>query len=128
MKFLLDTQAFLWMVTDNSLVSKKIKKLFLDQENIFYLSLVSIWEMSIKMSLGKLKVQQPFEKFILNQLQENFIEQLPIHFRHVTKVRTLPFHHRDPFDRLLIAQSLIEDLPVVSSDSAFAKYGISVLW
>lgn len=128
MRVLLDTQAFLWLVEDNPALSKKAKKIFLDEENDFCLSLASIWEMAIKISLKKLKFREPFEKWIVHQLQENAIEQLPINFRHVVKVRTLAFHHRDPFDRLLIAQSLEEDLPLLSSDKAFDQYDIDRLW
>lgn len=128
MKILLDTHAFLWLTKDDPLVSKKAKKLFLDQDNKFYLSLVSIWEMAIKISLGKLKLKEPLDKFILNQLHENSIEQLIISFRHVVKVRNLPFHHRDPFDRLLISQALEEDFSILSSDAAFDKYEVERLW
>jgi len=128
MRILLDTQAFLWIVTGNDVLSKKAKQLFLDNENDFFLSLASIWEMAIKVSLEKLAIQQPLEKFLLDHLQENAIQQLVITFRHVTKVRTLPFHHRDPFDRLLIAQALEEDISILSNDVLFDKYDVERLW
>ncbi len=128
MRILLDTHAFLWLTSDDMRVSKKAKKLFLDEENEFFLSLASIWEMAIKISLEKLELNQPLEKFILNQLQENFIDQLTISFRHVTKVRLLPFYHRDPFDRLLIAQAQEEGMAIMSSDTAFDSYDVERLW
>jgi PIN domain nuclease of toxin-antitoxin system len=128
MKVLLDTQAFLWLCTDDHSLTSKAKKIFLDKDNELLLSLVSVWEMAIKTSIGKLKIQQPFEKFIINQLQENSIDQLPISFRHIVKVRSLDFHHRDPFDRLLIAQALEEGFSILSSDTAFDHYGVKRLW
>jgi PIN domain nuclease of toxin-antitoxin system len=106
MKILLDTQAFLWIISDAPELSKKAKKVFLDQENDLFLSLASTWEIAIKSSLGKLKLKQPLQKFIPMQLQENSIFQLDISFRHVVGITTLPFHHRDPFDRLIISQAI----------------------
>lgn len=128
MRILADTQAFLWLAMDDPQLTKKAKRIFLDEENDFYFSLASIWEIAIKHSLGKLKLKQPLEKFILNQMQENSIEQLNIHFRHVTKVNSLPFHHRDPFDRLIIAQAQEEDLSILSCDKIFDKYGVDRIW
>ncbi len=128
MKILLDTQAFLWIIADAPELSKKAKNIFLDQENDLFLSLASIWEMAIKLSLGKLKLKQPVEKFLPAQLQENSIFQLDISFRHVVGVTSLPFHHRDPFDRLIISQAVQENLPILSSDEAFDEYNIQRLW
>jgi len=128
MKFLLDTQAFIWLSTDDPALSNKAKKIFLDNKNDFFLSLASIWEMAIKSSLSKLKLKQSLDKFILNQLQENFIDQLTISFRHVIRVKKLPFHHRDPFDRLLAAQALEENLPIISCDTAFDSYNVKRFW
>jgi PIN domain nuclease of toxin-antitoxin system len=128
MKILLDTQAFLWIISDAPELSKKAKKIFLDQENDLFLSLASIWEMAIKLSLGKLKLKQPIEKFFPAQLQENSILQLDISFRHVVGVTSLPFHHRDPFDRLIISQAIQENLPILSCDEVFDAYNIQRLW
>ncbi len=128
MKILLDTQAFLWLSSDNKKLSKTARETFLNEKNNFFLSLVSIWEMSIKSSLGKLKFRSSMERFILNESQENNIEQMTITFQHVIKVQTLPFYHRDPFDRLLVAQALIEDIPILSSDAALEKYGVNRIW
>lgn len=128
MKLLLDTQAFLWLIGGMPEVSQKASKLFTDKNNTFFISLASVWEIAIKTSIGKLTFQQPLEYFLSSQLQENNITTLNIDFRHVIRVAALPFHHRDPFDRLIISQALSEDLPVVSSDSAFDAYGIKRLW
>ena len=128
MKILLDTQAFLWLSSNDKQLSKKAIKIFLDEKNNFTLSLASIWEMSIKCSLGKLSIQPSLERFVLDELQDNSIEQLPITFSHIIKVQSLPFHHRDPFDRLLIAQALIENLPILSTDAIFDQYGLKRIW
>lgn len=128
MNILLDTQAFLWLVADSPELSKKAKKLFLDKENEFFLSLASIWEIAIKVSIKKMTLSQSIKKFIPNQLQENSISQLDIKFRHLSKISTLPFHHRDPFDRLLAAQGLEEKIPILSSDSIFDSYAVERLW
>jgi PIN domain nuclease of toxin-antitoxin system len=128
MKILLDTQAFLWFINDASELSRRAKKIFLDEENDLLLSLASVWEMAIKLSIGKLKLKQPLDKFIPAQLQENNITQLDITFRHVAKVASLPFHHRDPFDRLIISQALEENIPILSSDEAFDSYKVKRLW
>lgn len=128
MKLLLDTQAFLWLIGGMSEVSEKAVKLFTNKNNTLLISLASLWEIAIKVSIGKLILQQPLEHFLSSQLQENGIAQLNIDFRHVVKVTDLPFHHRDPFDRLIISQALVENLPVISSDSAFDDYGIERLW
>lgn len=128
MKILIDTQAFLWLSMDAPELSKKAKKIFLDEKNELYFSLASIWEISIKTSIGKLSFEKSFENIILQQLQENSIQQLPITFRHVTKVVNIPFHHRDPFDRLLISQAIEDKLSILSSDTLFDKYDVHRLW
>ena len=92
------------------------------------LSMASVWEMAIKWSIGKLSLGQPFEAFIPEQMRLNGIELLPIEMVNVVAVAKLSFHHRDPFDRLLIAQAMAERIPIVSGDSAFDPYGIKLLW
>jgi PIN domain nuclease of toxin-antitoxin system len=84
--------------------------------------------MSIKSSLGKLKLRPSLERFILNELQENDIAQLEITFKHIIKIQSLSFHHRHPFDRLLVAQALVEEMPILSIDTAFDKYGVKRIW
>jgi PIN domain nuclease of toxin-antitoxin system len=128
MKVLLDTQAFLWLVLDQPALSKQAKKIFLNTDNQLFLSIASMWEIAIKTSIGKLHIHQPIERFIPSQLQENGITQLDINFRHVAKVATLPFHHRDPFDRLIISQAMEEKWPILSIDTAFDNYPVKRLW
>lgn len=99
-----------------------------DTGNELLLSLASIWEIAMKVSVNKLKMPKPLVQYIPRQLQLNSIAQLDIGFRHVARVASLPFHHRDPFDRLIIAQALEEKLPILSADPMFSRYEIQRLW
>jgi len=130
MKFLLDTHTFLWLINKlySSKLSEAVNRLFLNQENQFYLSIASVWEIAIKVNLGKLDIVQPIGPFILEQLQENDINLFDIRFQHAIKVAELPLHHRDPFERIIIAQSLVENIPLLSKDEIFDTYGIQRIW
>lgn len=128
MRILLDTHAFLWWVQDAPPLSGKARAAIADPENEALVSLASCWEMAIKVSLGKLKLPGAIERFVPEQLAVNGFQQLPIDFRHVARVASLPFHHRDPFDRLLAAQALEEGLTIISAEGVFRKYGIPRIW
>jgi PIN domain nuclease of toxin-antitoxin system len=128
MRFLLDTHTFIWFVMDNSSLSTAAKDLIEDERNEKLLSIVSIWEMAIKHSVGKLSFAQPFQAFIEHQMQRNSMSLLNLKILHVNILATLPLHHRDPFDRLLIAQSIVENLPIVGIDTAFDSYAVQRLW
>jgi PIN domain nuclease of toxin-antitoxin system len=128
MNYLLDTHTFIWFVQDEPELSPRAKELIESPDTECFLSLASIWEISIKVSTGKLNLQEPLGEFLREQLVLNVIDVLPITFEHVTKVRELPFHHRDPFDRLIIAQSLLENLPVIGKDEWFDRYGLTRYW
>jgi PIN domain nuclease of toxin-antitoxin system len=128
MNFVLDTHSFIWFVEDHPSLSVPARTLIEDSTNAIFLSIASVWEMAIKVSLGKLTLSQPFDLFIPNQLLLNDITLLDITVSHTLRVAMLPFHHRDPFDRLLIAQSLVENMPIVSVDSVFDAYGVSRIW
>ena len=128
MRLLLDTHSFLWWVQDERALSAKARVAIADPDNECLLSLASCWEMAIKLSLGKLKLPVAIERFIPEQLTANGFRQLDIGFRHVARVATLAFHHRDPFDRLLAAQALEDDLTIVSSDAVFRRYGVKRIW
>lgn len=128
MRILLDTQAFLWFITDDPKLSAFARSLIESADNERLLSIASLWEIAIKMSLGKLDLEKPFEELFPHQLELNDIEVLAIEIAHLKKVAVMPFHHRDPFDRLIIAQSLVEQLPVVSIDTKFDDYGVEHLW
>ena len=128
MNLLLDTHTFLWFIDDNPKLSSTARVLIGDENNRVYLSVASLWEMEIKISLGKLHLARPFDSLLPQQLALNHIDLLDIAIEHAAVVATLPFHHRDPFDRLLIAQAKSEAIPIVGSDAAFDAYPITRLW
>jgi PIN domain nuclease of toxin-antitoxin system len=127
MDLLIDTNAFLWFCEDNPNLSVKAKLYIENPNNRDFLSMASLWELAIKISLKKMKLKIPFERFI-ELIQENGFKLLPITSEHTLQVSKLEFHHRDPFDRLIIAQGIVEDLPVVSVDENFDKYQINRIW
>ncbi len=127
MKFLLDTHTFLWFVNDNPKLSVRLKDLIEDENNVSYLSIASLWEMSIKYNLGKLTLAPDYEEFIEEEVVKSSINLLNIELEHLKINATLPFHHRAPFDRLIIAQSLAEELPIITVDSAFDKYSVTLI-
>jgi|YNPBryunderm2012_1023409.scaffolds.fasta_scaffold01898_6 PIN domain nuclease of toxin-antitoxin system len=128
MRLLLDTHSFLWFISGDERLSSTARTLIEDVHNDVFLSVASLWEMAIKISLGRLRLAQPFEAFISQQISLNRIGLLGITISHTAQVAILPFHHHDPFDRLLIAQSIVEQMPMVSRDPEFDTYGITRLW
>jgi len=128
MRLLLDTHAFLWWVDDAPQLSRRAREAIASAENECLVSLASCWEMAIKASLGKLDLPAPMERFIPEQLAINRFQRLDIDFRHVVRTAAMPFHHRDPFDRLLAAQALEEELTLVTGDPVFRKYKVRRLW
>ncbi len=127
MKLLLDTHTFLWFIDDSPLLSAKGKTL-LEADNELLLSIGSLWEIAIKLCLGKLTVAMPTEVLMTQQLTSNDLDVLSITAPHLVTVSTLPLHHRDLFDRLIIAQAMVEQIPIVSADPAFDTYPIQRLW
>ncbi|WP_027355361.1 type II toxin-antitoxin system VapC family toxin [Desulfofundulus thermocisternus] len=128
MRALLDTHVFLWWITDDPQLSPRARKIISSGENKLYLSAASGWEMAIKARLGKLSLPDNPEPFILEQLAVNAIEPLAVSMRHALHVYTLPDFHRDPFDRLLIAQAQLENLPIITADPKIASYPVEVIW
>jgi PIN domain nuclease of toxin-antitoxin system len=128
MKLLLDTHAFLWFVLGDSQLSSAAKAWIQDPANEKYLSPASYWEIAIKVSIGKLVLHEPYDDFMQRTIPGNGFIILPIEVKHASVVATLPLHHRDPFDRLIIAQAIVEQVPIVSGDKAFDAYPISRLW
>jgi PIN domain nuclease of toxin-antitoxin system len=128
MKLLLDTHTFIWWDSEPAKLSQKTLALCQDQANILLLSIASIWEMQIKLQLGKLKLNLPLTEVIESQRQTNNIEVLPITLSHVLALESLPTPHKDPFDRLLIAQANVEDAVLVSCDPIFAQYPVKLAW
>jgi PIN domain nuclease of toxin-antitoxin system len=125
---LLDTHSFLWFISGNERLSTAARRLIEDSASQPYLSAASLWEMAIKVSLGRLHLGLPFGDLIPEQMRRNGIRLLGIKVEHVMPVTTMPFHHRDPFDRLLVAQAIVEQMPIVSADPAFDAYPIERLW
>lgn len=128
MKILLDTHAFLWLVSDHSRLSDKAKAVFLDNSNEVYLSAVSGFEIAVKHGLGKLKLSESPTDFIRRRIQNNNLIELPISMEHATNLQNLPLIHRDPFDRLLISQSMVESIPLLSADQQMRAYSIDCIW
>ena len=128
MNLLLDTHAFLWFIAGDSNLSKDARSAIEDENNTCYLSVASLWEIAIKVSLGKLELTEPFETLIPEQLAENGIELLDISVEQTALVASLPFHHRDPFDRLIAAQAQTEQMTLVSADEIFDIYDVTRLW
>jgi PIN domain nuclease of toxin-antitoxin system len=127
MKALLDTHTFLWAISGNEKLSRRASEIFAGPSDL-WLSVASIWEILIKVQIGKIPLPQPTGSYLVKKLAENRIETLPVSLDHVLKIEALPVHHRDPFDRILIAQSLEENLPLVTSDSIFNRYDVELIW
>ncbi len=127
MKALLDTHTFLWAISADQRLSKKAAELFIGPSDL-WLSVASIWEILIKSQIGKIPLPAPVGSYVVEKIVENRIRTLPITLDHVLNIETLPSQHSDPFDRILIAQSLVEGLPIVTSDSAFSRYPVEVIW
>jgi PIN domain nuclease of toxin-antitoxin system len=127
-RLLLDTRAFLWWVADSPELSRRARRTIAAADNECLVSAASCWEMAIKVSIGKLELPGTVERFVPHHLMVNGFRELPVETRHAAGVARLPFHHRDPFDRLLVSQALLEDLSVVSADSNFGKYGVTRIW
>ena len=128
MKLLLDTHTFIWWDSSPQKLSPKALALCQNPENTLLVSVASIWEIQIKLQLGKLSLNLPLTEVIDSQQVTNNIELLPITIAHVLALNHLPTHHKDPFDRLLIAQANIEDAVLVSCDSIFAQYPVNIDW
>ncbi|MBA3030657.1 MAG: type II toxin-antitoxin system VapC family toxin [Desulfobacteraceae bacterium] len=127
-RFLLDTNAFLRWVDAAPDLSDAARRVIANENNVCFLSMASCWEMAIKSNLGKLRISKPIENFVSEHLTANGFALLQIELRHLSKIEKMPFHHRDPFDRLLIAQAISEKLALVSSDAVLAAYGVKVVW
>ena len=128
MKLLLDTHSWLWFVLGDASLSAAARSLIEDPANEKLISPVSYWEVAIKVSLGKYRLPQPYAQFIDAAIDGQGFPVLPILPRHTAIVSVLPFHHRDPFDRLLVGQAIAEDISLLSNDAALDPYGVRRLW
>jgi PIN domain nuclease of toxin-antitoxin system len=126
MNVLLDTHALLWALTDESKLSERVRNLLPNASTWF--SIASLWELLLKAQIGKIPLPKPTGPFVMSKLAFNGVQILPVNADHVLRIETLPMHHRDPFDRMLIAQSLHEKLPIVSSDIVFRRYDVELIW
>ncbi len=127
MKIILDTHTFLWFVNDSPELSNSAAEL-IESDVDLWISIASLWEISIKVNLNKLDLPDDFDRFIPHQIAVNGIEILPINLQHLIALTKLPLHHRDPFDRILIAQAIAENVPIISIDKKFDLYGVNRQW
>ncbi|WP_020533739.1 type II toxin-antitoxin system VapC family toxin [Flexithrix dorotheae] len=125
-QILVDTHAFIWFVEGNKLLSREARRQ-IEAASDPYLSMVSVWEIAIKISIDKLKMKLPFER-LQEMIDSNGFKILPIQLEHTQLLINLPFHHKDPFDRLIIAQAMQENLPLISIDGNFEKYQVDLIW
>ncbi|MGD9732388.1 MAG: type II toxin-antitoxin system VapC family toxin [Desulfamplus sp.] len=128
MKALIDTSSFLWFIGGSEKLSKNARDFMENFDNELFMSVVSLWEIGIKISINKLELAEPFDTFISQKIKENDLTVLPIELPHISQMMKLPFHHPDPFDRLIIAQSIAEQLPIIGCDGFFKSYDIDIIW
>jgi PIN domain nuclease of toxin-antitoxin system len=125
---IVDTQVFLWWIVDDRALSGRARDLMRDAGNTLFLSAVSAWEIAIKIALGRLEISGEPSLVVPEQMAANSIEPLPVQISHALQVYSLPPHHRDPFDRMLVAQSQIEGLPIITPDARIGDYDVEVIW
>ncbi|MFY9804724.1 MAG: type II toxin-antitoxin system VapC family toxin [Candidatus Acidiferrales bacterium] len=128
MKYLLDTSVWLWSVGSVDRINKPGRELMADGKQELYLSAASVWEISIKTALGKLRLPDAPARYVPSRLRQQGINSLPVVLNHALAVYELPMHHTDPFDRLLIAQAQLEDMVILTADSNFRKYKVGLFW
>jgi PIN domain nuclease of toxin-antitoxin system len=128
LKLLLDTQCFLWWFTEPKRLNSDAIEQIISEDNELFLSVASAWEIAIKVSVSKLPLPEPVDIYIASRMQRLGIKYLDIVFPHVCQVATLPLLHRDPFDRILVAQAQIERLTLVTADEILTNYNVDLLW
>ena len=128
MKALLDTHAFLWWAVDSSRLSVHARRIIADGGNTLFFSAASGWELAIKVQLGKLKLPDRLERFVPSRMNRYSFQVLPIQLSHALRAGSLPPLHRDPFDRMLVSQSQIDDLPILTADPLIRQYEVDVIW
>jgi PIN domain nuclease of toxin-antitoxin system len=128
MPYLLDTHTLIWLFENNPQLSDRAKLIIVDENNELFISIASLWEMTIKSSLGKLDLSLPLSELFAQKLIPSDIQILPIQLQHLAILQELPFHHRDPFDRIIIAQAIAENLTLLSTDRTFENYRVTCDW
>jgi PIN domain nuclease of toxin-antitoxin system len=128
MKVLVDTHTFIWALLHDHRITPKARQILRSDEHELVFSLVSLWEIAIKIKTGRLNTIGSSVSYIRDEMNAYGMELLPIRYEHILQLESLPAHHSDPFDRLLIAQAITESLPILTGDKAFASYGVKLLW
>jgi len=121
MQYLIDTHVFLWFVSSAKELSQTARTLIEDGQNEIFISIASLWEISIKTAIGKLAINGNYES-VIDDVNDNSIQILPINFAHTVEQNRLPFHHRDPFDRIIVSQAIVENMNFISADAVFDNY------
>lgn len=128
MRVLLDVHAFIWWNTDDSRLSASARSVMEDDATEIFVSVGSIWEVAIKVAKGRLELPVDIDRYVDERLAANEWRSLSIDRRHVIRAAALPTIHRDPFDRMLVAQSQLEDLPIITTDAAITRYDVETIW
>jgi PIN domain nuclease of toxin-antitoxin system len=128
MELLLDTHVLIWWSLDSVKLSRKVYELLTNPENTHIISIASVWEIQVKVQLGKLDLDVKLPELIAHQQQVNNLQILPIDLTHIYAIENLPNQHRDPFDRIMIAQAMVEEVPFLSADKVFDLYPIERVW
>jgi PIN domain nuclease of toxin-antitoxin system len=128
MKLLLDTHPLLWMMQEPERLGERARRLILAAENELFVSLVSLWEIHLKISIGKLSMIEGWRDLLREEMRGNGIQWLALTAEHCAQVETLPWHHRDPFDRMLVAQAEVEGMTLLSKDQNLGRYAVEVVW
>ena len=128
MRYLLDTHTLLWFISEDQKLSDTGHRLILDSNSEIFLSIASLWEIAIKVNIGKLALDAPFEQLFPKELHFHKIRILDITVDNLVQLTTLPLHHQDPFDRLIVAQAIVEGIPIISKDEAFDLYDVKREW
>ena len=128
MRLLIDTECWLWSLSDPKRLNDEAKSIIAERRHSIYLSSASSWEVAIKAALGKLSLPEPPERYVPSRMAAQGIQSLPIEHAHALRVFSLPPHHRDPFDRMLVAQAQVESLSILTADRVFAAYDVPTIW
>ena len=128
MRVLVDTHTFLWALLKDHRLSARAKQILISREHELYFSLVSLWEIAVKMKIGKLNTVGSSVTYLRDEMVEYNMELLPIRYEHILQLERLPLHHAEPFDRLLIAQAVAESLPILTHDEKFPLYPVKLIW
>ncbi|MBN8822602.1 MULTISPECIES: type II toxin-antitoxin system VapC family toxin [unclassified Spirosoma] len=127
MRLLLDTHTLLWFYSGDESLPDSLRRIISNPDNLCFISIASLWEITIKMGIGKLEIDSPITE-LFSFLDRNRFWVMPIELEHLVQLQGLPYHHKDPFDRLIIAQALSENISIATRDSVFSTYGLRIIW